>query len=342
MAEQDVVTLEAAIEKARQAGVSLASHTLGESGSAGVDIVDEAVEWSRKVLTARAAARAFLTAALETPMRELDVSRLRSDGIDAAEYAGGLDDEGQSLLARATATCEEASAARAKAAEQLRAMRASAMAAQDVVALCDALEHARAVGVAQASYTPPESEQCGSEMIEAAVAWLDQVDEARSAARACLEAALQTDPAMLDTEHLAIHGLGAASVAGGVDLELLSQASAKLADVATSRARAVERLRELCGGSEQPTDSGGSSLEADSLGLALEQALAAGVAQPGYETEHGQRGSRLVHDAYARLSQLTRTAADRQADLYAHVILNLTTLLEQLQVRRRAGVEPGG
>jgi hypothetical protein len=157
MAEQDAAELEAAIGEAREAGVAQPAYRLEgalelsttASTRLGDELVADATTWLNAVLSARTAVTECLQAMLAQPRAELDVEVLRTNGVEAALVAGGVE---PSLLDRGRALLAETVAARAAAVQQLRAVRSKHMASQDVAALQAALETARESGVGQAAY----------------------------------------------------------------------------------------------------------------------------------------------------------------------------------------------
>ena len=157
MAEQDAAVLEAAIGEAREAGVAQPAYRLEgalelsttASTRLGDELVADATTWLNAVLSARTAVTECLQAMLAQPRAELDVEVLRTNGVEAALVAGGVE---PSLLDRGRALLAETVAARAAAVQQLRAVRSKHMASQDVAALQAALETARESGVGQAAY----------------------------------------------------------------------------------------------------------------------------------------------------------------------------------------------
>ena len=157
MAEQDAAVLEAAIGEAREAGVAQPAYRLEgalelsttASTRLGDELVADATTWLNAVLSARTAVTECLQAMLAQPRAELDVEVLRTNGVEAALVAGGVE---PSLLDRGRALLAETVAARAAAVQQLRAVRSKHMASQDVAALQAALETARESGVGQAVY----------------------------------------------------------------------------------------------------------------------------------------------------------------------------------------------
>ena len=157
MAEQDAAVLEAAIGEAREAGVAQPAYRLEgalelsttASTRLGDELVADATTWLNAVLSARKAVTECLQAMLAQPRAELDVEVLRTNGVEAALVAGGVE---PSLLDRGRALLAETVAARAAAVQQLRAVRSKHMASQDVAALQAALETARESGVGQAAY----------------------------------------------------------------------------------------------------------------------------------------------------------------------------------------------
>ena len=183
--------------------------------------------------------------------------------------------------------------------------------AQDTAALEQAIQQALESGVAQPAYRL-EGGEPGERLVTAASSWLSDVQAARAAVRACLTRALTTPETALDVDALTTNGLLGACNAGGIDLELLGAAQAKLEHVQMARANAVAELLAARAATTAEQDT--AALEA-----ALNTAQLAGVGQAAYQI-NGEPGLRLMRDTYAWVSQCRRAAADRKAELNAPVL----------------------
>ena len=297
-------------------------------------VLAEAERWLTEVQSARAGVRECLASALDTAPSLLDTARLEAEGVGRAAITGGIDSN-ELLMARTK--LEMVISLRQSAVAQLRAVQAATLAeqvsvvnclliassdclsdeargpggAQDTAALELAIQQALESGVAQPAYRL-EGGEPGERLVTAASSWLSDVQAARAAVRACLTSALTTTDTALDVDALTTHGLLGACNAGGIDLELLGAAQAKLEHVQMARANAVAELLAARAATTAEQDT--AALEA-----ALNAAQLAGVGQAAYQI-NGEPGLRLVRDTYAWVSQCRRAAANRKAELNAPVL----------------------
>ena len=204
--------------------------------------------------------------------------------------------------------------ARADAVALVREHQKPTMVEQDTTALRDALKAAVVTGVSHRTYTL-DGER-GSDFVDAAHRWVEQVDVARASAEHQLQVGVASEPADVDASALKSVGIDAAQACGLRDHLLITRAIAKLNKVEAARVAAEQRLRKSWSTSMAEQDI-------PALQSALSYAQESGVGKASHILSTGELGSDLL----ARGSEWLR---------------RVTTARNEAEAAMRAGVEARG